>query len=463
MNLKEAREKRGLTQEEAAELIGVTAITVSRWERGESIPRPFSVPAICKTYAATPEELGLKRNNIRERDGSRRDFEGFRQVIRRNFAVYLESFIYLCASPDQVRLAITQAVEEHTTMEMSLPATFSRRAALQHIAALPIWPAALLSVTRPHSSSDLIKQCAAGITACQYLSRGEHEDIALAFEAMTQYINILTPLATKNGKEQREAANLATQSLTLKALIASHFEPQTQAVAYAEKAINFARITNDPTTLIMAIDECANQYRHNEQYDEALNISTEAEALIKKHSDRIPAALSSMFFSGYAVYQAHHQHHKEALQMLGKAEDMFEKAEEEKGNTMPGSHHSHANLIGGQAHVHMFLRNYNTAFELRSKIIDLKTPLTPKMPGTPLRTHVFGLIHTTRLSLRLPAQQKDAEISKQLWKAAWDGTMALQSTGHKKELKQLQETMECLWPDDNEIADYHDLIDAWKE
>jgi transcriptional regulator with XRE-family HTH domain len=37
--LKERREELNLTQEQFADQVGVEAMTVSRWERGESLPR----------------------------------------------------------------------------------------------------------------------------------------------------------------------------------------------------------------------------------------------------------------------------------------------------------------------------------------------------------------------------------------------------------------------------------------
>jgi len=44
--VKELREALGLTQEELARLIGVSARTVSRWERGESEPTPLALRGI---------------------------------------------------------------------------------------------------------------------------------------------------------------------------------------------------------------------------------------------------------------------------------------------------------------------------------------------------------------------------------------------------------------------------------
>ena len=54
MNIKEIRLRLGLTQEQFAHLLGVTMITVSRWEREVSNPSPLARGKI--------EEL-LKKNS----------------------------------------------------------------------------------------------------------------------------------------------------------------------------------------------------------------------------------------------------------------------------------------------------------------------------------------------------------------------------------------------------------------
>ena len=55
--IKVVRRKRGLTQQELAEIIGVTKLTISRWERGERSPNAEMVFAVAKALQTTSSYL----------------------------------------------------------------------------------------------------------------------------------------------------------------------------------------------------------------------------------------------------------------------------------------------------------------------------------------------------------------------------------------------------------------------
>ena len=54
-----ARLRKCWTQEELAELVGVSVTTMSRWEKGFSRPRPYAVRKLCQVFDMTPKELDL--------------------------------------------------------------------------------------------------------------------------------------------------------------------------------------------------------------------------------------------------------------------------------------------------------------------------------------------------------------------------------------------------------------------
>lgn len=82
-DVKELREALGLTQEEFARMLGVSARTVSRWERGESEPTPLALRGIRRwqrllarlqevfTTEAVPQWLHLSNESL----GGRTPFE----------------------------------------------------------------------------------------------------------------------------------------------------------------------------------------------------------------------------------------------------------------------------------------------------------------------------------------------------------------------------------------------------
>ncbi len=59
LRLKYEREMRGWTQEEVAEKIGTTAVSVSRWENGVYTPDIYYRNKLCKLYQKNPQQLGF--------------------------------------------------------------------------------------------------------------------------------------------------------------------------------------------------------------------------------------------------------------------------------------------------------------------------------------------------------------------------------------------------------------------
>lgn len=58
--LAHARRRAHLSQEEAAERIGVQRITVYRWEKGKSSPHPANARRICEVYRIEAHDIGLE-------------------------------------------------------------------------------------------------------------------------------------------------------------------------------------------------------------------------------------------------------------------------------------------------------------------------------------------------------------------------------------------------------------------
>ena len=61
------RREKGLTQDGLAELLGVTAQAVSKWERGESMPETAMLPKLAEIFDVSLDSLfGLEKNPIAE-------------------------------------------------------------------------------------------------------------------------------------------------------------------------------------------------------------------------------------------------------------------------------------------------------------------------------------------------------------------------------------------------------------
>jgi tetratricopeptide (TPR) repeat protein/transcriptional regulator with XRE-family HTH domain len=70
VQLKRARERKGWSQEHVGQEIGTDAFTVSRWERGVTMPGPHFRQKLCALFAMSVVELGLVRPDIDEGAGA---------------------------------------------------------------------------------------------------------------------------------------------------------------------------------------------------------------------------------------------------------------------------------------------------------------------------------------------------------------------------------------------------------
>jgi transcriptional regulator with XRE-family HTH domain len=57
--IREARVERNLSQVEVAERIGVSRVTISRWERGETEPKKTLFQSLCDALGNDEKELAL--------------------------------------------------------------------------------------------------------------------------------------------------------------------------------------------------------------------------------------------------------------------------------------------------------------------------------------------------------------------------------------------------------------------
>jgi transcriptional regulator with XRE-family HTH domain len=68
IQLREHREQHHLTQAALAEQLGVSTLTVGRWERGEAVPTPYALRKLCMLLEATPQDLGFSEDEEEERE-----------------------------------------------------------------------------------------------------------------------------------------------------------------------------------------------------------------------------------------------------------------------------------------------------------------------------------------------------------------------------------------------------------
>jgi WD40 repeat protein/DNA-binding XRE family transcriptional regulator len=64
IRLREYRMQRLMTQAQLADAVGVSEITVGRWERGEAQPGSYALKKLCTLFDTTPQALGFERKPV---------------------------------------------------------------------------------------------------------------------------------------------------------------------------------------------------------------------------------------------------------------------------------------------------------------------------------------------------------------------------------------------------------------
>lgn len=92
------RKKKGLTQEDLAEKLGVTSKSISRWENGNTMPDYSLLKDLCRELDINVNEL-LSGENIKESDYMNKAEENFIMLKKKvdNTLKLLNSITYICA------------------------------------------------------------------------------------------------------------------------------------------------------------------------------------------------------------------------------------------------------------------------------------------------------------------------------------------------------------------------------
>jgi len=72
-NLKEIRKEKRLSQQELANLSGISLRTIQRIEKGESFGSPYVIKALCTTLEVEPEYVIFESDNVCEREPEQPD------------------------------------------------------------------------------------------------------------------------------------------------------------------------------------------------------------------------------------------------------------------------------------------------------------------------------------------------------------------------------------------------------
>lgn len=317
--------------------------------------------------------------------------------------------------------------------------------------------------TTSQTAEEILNNCAAGIDACGTLSdSGGHRDIAMSHRIIVTYVPMLTTIMQNSSKYREYAAVLLSRLFQMRQRLAYHTESVEQALVYSQRAVEYAKESQDATMLIMALRELASVYEWpldhiplQARRKKALELTDEGVFLMAQN-ESISPLVASWVHIGHAKFQAFTGLKQEAYHSIGKAQEAFTRvpASEE----WPGFHLDEANLIRQESIVYAYLDEHSKALSSFDKIINLNDSNLPGRLPMPVRTHLGTLSEAIISLLKLPFQQKDKELALHIWHAEYKEALALQSKTYLNESYISYRIMEALWPDDARITDLRDLI-----
>ncbi len=479
--LLEARLEKDLTQAQVAEYTGVDVGTVSRWERGIHQPYACHSKKLCELFGKTAQELGLVPSEA-EADPSPsvpavspKGDTTIAKYIQRDIELRLQYTIsdwLYCEKPSGSSSAVLQhrlhrELEDYSMDEQPKQnpkdTDINRRAALHRLALFPIksWGLDTLNAAPKWAAEDLLPHCAAGITACDYLSKGQREDMNLAYEVLTTYLNPLKDIVDQSSQHRQEAAELVAQALLIKATLSVHRDGPKRATSYGKQAMIYSKESGNIPLRLASLGGLAWMYSCDKQERQALETVLQAQALLQKQQKKglpIPTSIQSSIFGEAAKYQACNGLDEDALIAIHEAKDAFFASDQPNDDTPAFVDANYSNLILDDGLTYYYLEQHEKALEVFAQAIDPKT-LTPKVPIASLRTHVEIINNQTLASLKSP--KKHMELSIKLWKAGIQGAIDLRSEQRFGEALTAYAIMQALWPGDKRIKELRDLTRHW--
>ncbi|MBV9707567.1 MAG: helix-turn-helix transcriptional regulator [Chloroflexi bacterium] len=458
-----ARVRKRYTLEEVAELLGVGAHTVYKWEAGKATPRFYNIQKLCDLYEATPWELGLNAERSVVSPEAEATGETLGKLMKTDLTLRLLAIVFEPRRLSYQQLQrlqdkILQIFQEETSMENDI---ISRREALHRLALLPFATLRLsalgASFNRP--IEEILTQCAAGIAACWQLSNSaEGSDLGFAFASVSGYLPTLKAIVKDSSRYRTTAASLVGQCALLQTMLGWHLQGLKEAEYYAQEAVTYSKEAQNAALWVSALDYAAWVYYYAKRSPQALHTVEQAIPLLKQkpHADPLPLRLCGDVYGTLAVMQV--KNGQEATTAMGLATEAF------FALPIGGPHlasldftSSVSEFVTKEGTVHCCQGRPDRAVNALSQLIDAKTLVanTP-MPG---RAHIQVLHDIARALLK--SETRDMERVIHYWKAALEGAMKLRSERHFSEVLVTYEIMESVWPTDKRVKELRDLIKHW--
>ena len=469
--LREAREMRGWSRQKVAtELsrlfpgVAVTEKEVARWERGKRTPSPYYREKLCALFDATADALGfLRKTEATTRSliaSSELIVPGQHELLPEEFLCTdlefrVQCMIYEALSRrirlDDLRRKLANALATERSMTMDP----ERRKLLRQLALTPIQALGLsaLGASRTIVPEDTLIHCAAGITACEHLSKGA--DLHLAYTITRAYIPTLKGIARNSPSHRKTASELTAQAMLLLAALGLHLEGTKAAIGYAEQSVTYSEISGNAELILTSLGQLAWIFSCDKQYQKALEKAQLAEHLLKSTKAPVHPLIQSNTYAVVGAYSAQTGHRDEALTALSKATQTFLSTTPTDELSYADYDYSEIALTWGLAHART--GHPEEALNSFAEVID-PTTLQTKIPVSE-RARIEFLNHMALALVKSPT--KDMEQTIAYWQAGIQGAKVLQSEQRFNEAATAYEIMESIWSGERRITPLRELVAHW--
>ncbi|HLI90120.1 MAG TPA: hypothetical protein VKV37_15650, partial [Ktedonobacteraceae bacterium] len=289
---------------------------------------------------------------------------------------------------------------------------------------------------------------------CYHLAKGQHEDIAIAFDAITGYLPTLQTMVKESSIHRKEAAQLAAQCLLLKARLALHREGPQRAGNYAQQALTYAEESGELALQLVIFHDLEWLSVCSKQGKQALNAALRTQHLLDHATEPIPSLIKSKALAAIAEGQAYNHYQQDALAASAQMYDAFASASDDERFVYV----EHDGPTFYDAKTYYYLGQYSDAYNVFEKILDPQTQAL-KVPVASERSRISVINHMVLAALKRP--NKDKELIVPLWMAGMQGAKNLRSEHRYEEALAAYGIMEALWSDDAQIRDLRDLVGRW--
>jgi transcriptional regulator with XRE-family HTH domain len=452
-----ARERRGWTQEYVAERVSVDVATIRRWERGEASPQGRHKHKLMMVFEVEDERL----LDLGDRRQTRENIDNIALSLlaRQGLAVRLMAMVGTASTAASSKDVIELDLYIKRELGQAMQNEVTRREAILMLMGLP---QALYHVSASNVVEDpaeaIVRQCAAGISACSQLGKGSANDLLLASQTLSSYLPSLKALVKHSSKHRAAAASLVAQALIQKAGLAIHIHDSKLAVKCAEQAMPYAQASKNKILEVAAASRLTWVLFGNDQYHTAMQQALYTVSLLEEASQAkalVPTLMQSAVYGDAALYQAVSGYKEEALAALGRARDTFDPAKEDGPNYLAWSEDI---LTLFEGRTRYFNGDARAAYTIIAQVIDPET-FEPKMPHFTKDTKPQAINFLTQASLKLPT--KDKELSVKLWKAGLQSTLETQSEQRFGEVQTSLDIMEAVWAGEPDIAGLRQTMKHW--